>query len=88
MSAHTDYCEAPICSADDNPNYKTDVLWYPGEGICGQSPIQKFQRMQRRINRKAAKGLFKHTDTFFTAASLAKLSRVNNGTKGKNPDKL
>jgi len=88
MTRHNDECTAPICSDDNNPNYKKDVMWYPGESVCGKSPMTKWQRNQRKINRKVAKGTFKHTDTFFTAETLERMSRVMDGTKGRNPDKL
>ena len=85
-SQHYEICEAPICAGDLNPDYKKEVLWYPGEAVCGLKAT-KFQRMQRKINKKVAKGTFKNTGLYFTAEMLEKLSKVMNGTKGKNPDK-
>lgn len=83
MTRHAEECPAPICKDDNNPNYMKDVLWYPGEGICGKSPMTKWQRNQRRINKLVAKGTFKNLDSYFTADSLLKIGRVTSSTKGR-----
>ena len=63
-------CEAAICSGDPNPNFKNEVVWYPGERICKRKPFQRFQRRQVEINKLVAKGKFKHLDTPYTARDL------------------
>jgi hypothetical protein len=84
---HWQDCQAPICARDTiNPNYKHDVVWYPGETICGQTPYQPFQFKQAKINRFVAKGQFKHPDRYFTAEMLEKRSIIRKEMKGGNPD--
>jgi hypothetical protein len=63
-------CEAPICQGDPNPNYKDEVIWYPGEKVCQKTPLQKFQRKQKEINELVVKGIFKNIDTPYTANDL------------------
>jgi hypothetical protein len=86
MIKHWETCEAPICAGDSNPNYKKEVVWYPGEVVCGKSPYQSFQRKQAKINRFVAKGEFKHPDRYFTAEMLEKRTVIRKGLKGVNPD--
>ena len=81
MNTHADNCEAPICAADINPNFKKEVVWYPAEAVCSIK-AQKFQKNQRRINKLVTNGIFKHMDRYFTAASLERISRVTKSTKG------
>lgn len=63
-------CLAPICQEDTNPNYKNEVLWYPGETVCKKGPYQKFQLKQNEINRLVKKGKFKDIDKAYTANDL------------------
>lgn len=63
-------CEVPICQGDPNPNYRNEVLWYPGEKVCQKGPYMKFQRKQLDINRWVTKGKFKNADTPYTANDL------------------
>ena len=63
-------CEAPICRNDPNPNYKKEVLWYPGEKVCTKGPYQKFQKKQLDINGWVKKGKFKNMDEEYTANDL------------------
>ena len=63
-------CGAPICQGDFNPNYKDEVLWYPGERVCLKKPYQVFQEKQFEINRLVRKGQFKKLDTPYTANQL------------------
>ena len=85
-------CEAPICADEraykDNPNWKEDVIWYPGEPFCGKMPYTSWQRKQVKINRLFDKGLLKHGDRYyFNANMLAKMKAVRRGIKGRNPDR-
>ena len=66
-------CEAPICAGDPNPNFKIEVVWYPGERICKRKPFQRFQRRQVEINKLVAKGKFKNLETPYTARDLETL---------------
>lgn len=63
-------CNAPICAGDENPNYKNEVVWYPGEPVCTGTPYQKFQLKQMAINRELKEGTFKNTDSPYTAFEL------------------
>ena len=70
MTEHYEKCKAPICNDDRNPNYKKEVIWYPGEKICTRKPYEKFQRVQIEINDLARKGKFKNIDKPYTAEDL------------------
>ena len=85
---HSGVCPAPICADDLAADWKKHVSWFPGELICGKSPMQKWQRNQRRINKFVVKGTFKHLERFFTADSLGKIGRITSSTKGRDPNKL
>jgi len=63
-------CEAPICQEDPNPNYKNEVLWYPGEKVCKKSPYEKFQIKQIEINKLVKENKFKDIDKAYTANDL------------------
>jgi len=63
-------CEAPICAGDPNPNYKKEVLWYPGEKICQKTPYQKFQKKQIDINYWLKQGKFKNLEKYYTVNDL------------------
>ena len=63
-------CEAPVCQCDPNPNYKKEVLWWPGEEVCKKDPDQKFQKKQLDINKWVRKGKFKNVDEAYTANDL------------------
>ncbi len=83
---HNLECEAPICAGDPNPDYKKEVVWFPGELICGKTPYKLFQRRQAKINRYVAKSEFKYPEMYFTAELLEKGARITKGTKGANPE--
>lgn len=83
---HYENCEAPICAGDPNPNYKKEVLWYPGELVCRRGPYQRFQKQQSKINRYVAKGQFKYPGYYFTASMLESRQMISRGLKGGNPD--
>ena len=70
MNKHLENCPAPICQCDENPNYKKEVLWYPGEEVCNKRPIQKFQKVQLEINKLVEKGAFKNIKKSYTAHQL------------------
>jgi len=82
MSLHQDNCIAPICAADTNSDFKKQVLWYPGEAVC-MMKAEKFQKVQRKINKIVSMGTFKHPDRYFTASALESVGRVTSSTKGK-----
>jgi len=63
-------CGAPICAEDPNPNYKDEVVWYPGEKICRRIPCQKFQRKQLSINILVKKGKFRNVEMPYTATEI------------------
>ena len=88
---HWQLCEAPICADEscykDQPKWKKEVLWYPGERVCQRRPFTKWQKRQAKINRWHEKGLFKHGDSrYFTVEMLTDREKVMRGTKGGNPD--
>jgi len=66
-------CEAPICAEDPNPNYRDEVVWYPGEKICRKIPYEKFQRKQLSINILVKKGKFRNVEKSYTAHELETL---------------
>ena len=72
MTKHFDYCNAPICQEVDAP----EAIWYPGEDVCGKKPFEKFQMVQKKINKVGGRG-------WFTKGSLEALKYVRNGVKGK-----
>ena len=63
-------CESPICNGDPNPNYKHEVLWYPGELVCKRGPFEPFQLQQLLINKEVKRGRFKNMDKAYTASEL------------------
>jgi len=63
-------CNAPICQDDPNPNYKYEVIWYPGEKVCKKFPYEKFQKVQIEVNKSVAIGKFKNLDIPYTAYDL------------------
>lgn len=63
-------CGAPICAEDPNPNFKDEVIWYPGEKVCRRIPYEEFQKKQLSINILAKKGKFKNVDKPYTAREL------------------
>jgi hypothetical protein len=67
---HRLICNTPICQDDINPNYKDEVIWYPGERICKKFPYRKFQIKQLEINKLVAMGKFKNVDIPYTANEL------------------
>lgn len=87
---HWQLCEAPICMDErcyvDQPNWKKEVLWYPGELFCKKRPWTKFQKRQNQINKWMAKGLLKWTDRYFTVESLLSRSKLMRGIKGGDPE--
>ena len=72
MSRHFDNCQAPICALDKNPNFKKEVIWYPGEIVCKYKPLQKFQKKQNNINNLLTIGKFRFKDTAYTVIRLEK----------------
>ena len=67
---HLENCEAPICAKDTNPNFKKEVVWFPGEGVCRGKPTQKFVVKQLAINRELKKGTFRNVDIGYNALAL------------------
>ena len=63
-------CNAPICQADPNPNYKEEVIWYPSEQICKKAPFEKFQVKQIEINELLRESRFQNMDHVYTANEL------------------
>ena len=63
-------CASSICAEDPNPNFKDEILWYPGERVCRKFPYQEFQKKQLSINMLVKKGKFKDIDKPYTANEL------------------
>ncbi|OGD95499.1 hypothetical protein A3F57_03125 [Candidatus Roizmanbacteria bacterium RIFCSPHIGHO2_12_FULL_36_11] len=80
------HCPGPICAGDDTPGWKENVIWYPGEPLCRKYPYEKWQNVQRKINRLYTQGKLKYPYTFYTASMLEKINRVRPETKGGNPN--
>ena len=70
IDKHLENCSAPICARDPNPNYKKEVIWYPGESICNSKPHQPFQRKQIDINRSIVNGEFVDINKPYIVSSL------------------
>ncbi len=70
QNKHYLFCNAPICKDDPNPDYKNEVIWIPGENICGQKLYEKFQRKQVQINREIRLGIFRNLDEAYTSNDL------------------
>ena len=83
---HAMICEAAICAGDTNPNFKKEIIWYPGEPVCQKRPYQKFQKKQALINRYYARDKFKYSGYYWTAEMLDNRVRVMNA-KGKSPER-
>ncbi len=83
---HYETCEAPLCAEDREPELADVRIWYPGEPVCGKRPYTRWQKAQRRINRRVEKGTFKYTQMYFTRPMLDGM-KVYNATKGLDPDK-
>lgn len=67
---HYENCEASICQDDNNPNWKNETIWYPGEKVCTKSPHMKFQKKQLAINKEVEKGTFRNIEEPYTATDL------------------
>lgn len=84
-------CQAPICADErnyeDTPNWKDDLIWYPGEDVCGKTPFTRWQKRQSKINRMVAAGTFKHPERYFTVNTLLKIGRLTTSAKGGNPNR-
>ncbi len=72
MTKHSETCSVPICADDTNPNFKSEVVWRPGEPICNKKPLQPFQKKQKDINNLVKKGTwkFRDEDDWFTVDDL------------------
>ena len=80
--SHLLACEAPICVDDQTPDWRKNVIWYPGELVCTKRPYQQFQKIQNRINKLYFAGKLKEHDTYYTAEIMGKRTAVLEGTKG------
>lgn len=67
---HFIICGAPVCAEDPNPNYKNEVVWWPGEKVCRKVPYEEFQKKQLSINMLVKKGKFKNAEMAYTAHKL------------------
>ncbi len=67
---HLLLCEAPICADDQNPNFKNEISWLPGEKVCTRMPYEKFQKKQLEINKLVKEKKFKNMDRGYTANEL------------------
>ena len=74
---HYENCSAPICSCDENPNYKNEVVWCPSEQICKYQPYQEFQKKQIILNKLFREG--KIEDGTFSANHLEALKISKTG---------
>lgn len=88
MSKHDwSHCPGSICVGDETPNWEKNVIWYPGEKICGKKPYCRVQKIQLRINKRLAKGKLRNSRRWFTYETLAKIKNVTVATKGGNPER-
>lgn len=87
---HWQICEAPICMDFscyvDQPNWKKEVLWYPGELVCKLAPYNHVQKIQNRINKLFDKKLLKFPERYFTYEMLSRKKVIKPGILGGNPD--
>lgn len=81
MGSHSLQCEAPICLGDTNSEWKTTVIWLPGEEVC-RLKSTKISQNQRKINKLVTQGVFKNMDAYFTAHNLEKIDRITSSTRG------
>ncbi len=71
-------CPGQICYGDKDKHLR---LWYPSEPICSFRPFQRFQKIQKRIQKLLLRG--KVTDeSYFTFNSLSRIKSVRPGMKG------
>lgn len=86
MEEHWRKCEGAICKDDPTPDWKKNVVWYPGEPLCQKGPYSRWQKNQSKINRYLKKGRLTHPRTCYTAEMLERRNRVNVGVRGMNPE--
>ena len=67
---HNLVCNTPICAGDPDRNFKTEVIWCPGEPVCKQVPHTKFQKKQIEINKLVELNKFRNIDRGYTANEL------------------
>jgi len=60
LTKHFEDCSAPICSC----TLDEKAIWYVGEEICSRRPLQKFQRVQKKLNRLADEGKISPSKVF------------------------
>lgn len=88
LMSHDQYhCPGSICVGDDTPNWKENVIWYPGEFVCTRKPYAHVQKVQHRINKLLLKGVFKNPKRWFTYKTLDVILSVRPGKKGGNPER-
>ena len=86
IEEHWRKCEGPICKDDPTPDWKKNVIWYPGESLCQKGPYFKWQKTQGKINRLLKKEKLKYPKTCYTAEMLERKQIVGSGIKGMNPE--
>ena len=64
---HFETCSAPIC----NCTHDKKAIWLAGEEVCTRQPVEKFQRVQKKINRLVLRGKIKK-DTPYKLEDLQK----------------
>jgi len=89
-TAHWEVCEAPICQDERgyyDPDWKKNVIWYPGEPVCQKTPLTLWQKRQKLTNRWLANGEFKYKDEYyFTVEMLMRGKHLKKGRRGGNPN--
>lgn len=73
---HFDNCSAPIC----NCTHDEKATWLAGEEVCSRQPVEKFQRVQKKINRLVLRGEIPE-GRVYRLADLEKSQLVKNGQK-------
>lgn len=75
---HWETCPSPICNDErgykDMPNWKNEVVWYPGEPICKMKRTS-WNKKQEYVERVLAKGQMKEhgIETPLTVSKLMEL---------------
>jgi hypothetical protein len=76
-----DGCSAPLCPRDEGV---ADRTWFADEDICRLADVPEWVKRQRKISRKAARGIA--PGGYFTVAMLKHDCRISKGMKGIDPD--
>jgi hypothetical protein len=76
-----DGCSAPLCPKDEGV---ADRTWFADEDICRLADVPEWVKRQRKVSRKAARGIA--PSGYFTLAMLKHDCQIRKGMKGIDPD--